>query len=171
MTQGREEADEWVSAYSISYSADAFKWSYVVDGYGNRRVYRGNVDASSVRYNLLDPPLQTRFVRLHVIEWRGRPSLRLEIVGCQGPLEIEEKVSFEWESLVLTNSNRMTFNNAECNQVITESPNVKLTSSSVPTAAKKHSCQPDSAHLFSHTGWCAKKQDGNNFIVRRKRNF
>lgn len=45
--------------------------------------------------------------------------------------------------------------NAECNQVITESPNVKLTSSSVPTAAKKHSCQPDSAHLFSHTGWCA----------------
>jgi hypothetical protein len=84
MTQGREEADEWVSAYSISYSADAFKWSYVVDGYGNRRVYRGNVDAGSVRYNLLDPPLQTRFVRLHVIEWRGRPSLRLEIVGCQG---------------------------------------------------------------------------------------
>ena len=68
MTQGREEADEWVSAYSISYSADAFKWSYVVDGYGNRRVYRGNVDAGSVRYNLLDPPLQTRFVRLHVIE-------------------------------------------------------------------------------------------------------
>lgn len=84
MTQGREEADEWVSAYSISYSVDAFKWSYVVDGNGNRRVYRGNVDASSVRYNLLDPPLQTRFVRLHVIEWRGRPSLRLEIVGCQG---------------------------------------------------------------------------------------
>ncbi|XP_046438761.1 venom prothrombin activator pseutarin-C non-catalytic subunit-like isoform X1 [Daphnia pulex] len=135
MTQGREEADEWVSAYSISYSADAFKWSYVVDGYGNRRVYRGNVDASSVRYNLLDPPLQTRFVRLHVIEWRGRPSLRLEIVGCQ-----------------------------ECNQVITESPNVKLTSSSVPTAAKKHSCQPDSAHLFSHTGWCAKKQDADQWI-------
>lgn len=49
----------------------------------------------------------------------------------------------------------------ECNQVITESPNVKLTSSSVPTAAKKHSCQSDSAHLFSHTGWCAKKHDGN----------
>lgn len=135
MTQGREEADEWVSAYSISYSVDAFKWSYVVDGNGNRRVYRGNVDASSVRYNLLDPPLQTRFVRLHVIEWRGRPSLRLEIVGCQ-----------------------------ECNQVITESPNVKLTSSSVPTAAKKHSCQPDSAHLFSHTGWCAKKQDADQWI-------
>jgi hypothetical protein len=60
----------------------------------------------------------------------------------------------------------MTCNYVECNQVITESPNVKLTSSSVPTAAKKHSCQPDSAHLFSHTGWCAKKQDGN-FIVKR----
>lgn len=84
MTQGREEAEEWVSAYSISYSADAFKWNYVMDGQGNRRVFRGNVDPSTVRYNLLDPPLQTRFVRLHVIEWRGRPSLRLEIVGCQG---------------------------------------------------------------------------------------
>ena len=84
MTQGREEVDEWVSAYSVSYSSDAFKWNYVVDGQGNRRVFRGNVDPSTVRYNLLDPPLQTRFVRLHVIEWRGRPSLRLEIVGCQG---------------------------------------------------------------------------------------
>jgi hypothetical protein len=81
------------------------------------------------------------------------------------------KVSIEWKSFALTNSHRMTFNNVECNPVIPDSPNVTLTSSSVPTAAKKHSCQPDSAHLFSHTGWCAKKQDGNNFIVRRKRNF
>ena len=84
MTQGREEADEWVSAYTLSYSIDAFKWSHAIDGHGQRKLFRGNVDSSTVRYNLVDPPLQARFVRLHVAEWRGRPSLRLEIVGCQG---------------------------------------------------------------------------------------
>lgn len=48
----------------------------------------------------------------------------------------------------------------ECNAIITESPNVKLVSSSSPTWAKKHVCQADSAHLFTPTGWCAKKNDG-----------
>lgn len=89
MTQGREEADEWVSAYTLSYSIDAFKWSHAIDVHGQRKIYRANVDSSSVRYNLVDPPLQARFVRLHVAEWRGRPSLRLEIVGCQGKMIIK----------------------------------------------------------------------------------
>ena len=84
MTQGREQAEEWVTWYSISYSTDAFKWHFASDASGNRKVFRGNVDASTVRYNLLEQPLETRFIRLHVIEWKDRPSLRLELVGCQG---------------------------------------------------------------------------------------
>jgi hypothetical protein len=84
LTQGREEADEWVTLYTISYSSDAFKWNYAMDGHGNRKVFRANGDSSTVRYNILEQPLEARFVRLHVIEWHGWPSLRLEIVGCQG---------------------------------------------------------------------------------------
>lgn len=135
MTQGREQAEEWVTWYSISYSTDAFKWHFASDASGNRKVFRGNVDASTVRYNFLEQPLETRFIRLHVIEWKGRPSLRLELVGFQ-----------------------------ECNGVVTESPNVKLIASSTPTAAKKTNCRPDSAHLFSHSGWCAKRNDENQWL-------
>lgn len=84
LTQGREEADEWVTLYSVSYSSDAFKWTYVNDAHGDRKIFRANIDSNTVRYNILEQPLEARFIRLHVIEWNSRPSLRLEIVGCQG---------------------------------------------------------------------------------------
>ena len=89
LTQGREEADEWVTLYTISYSCDAFKWNYAMDGHGNRKVFRANGDSSTVRYNILEQPLEARFFRLHVIEWHGWPSLRLEIVGCQGEQPVD----------------------------------------------------------------------------------
>ena len=38
MTQGRGDRDEWVSAYTLSYSQDAFRWEYVNDPYGNKKV-------------------------------------------------------------------------------------------------------------------------------------
>jgi len=90
LTQGRPESEapdgEWVTSYSVSYSQDAFKWSFVTGSGGSRRIFRGNSDAGTVRQNQLDPPLSARFIRLHVVEWRGRPSLRLELTGCQGKL-------------------------------------------------------------------------------------
>lgn len=60
---------------------------------------------------------------------------------------------------------------SECNQIITESAHVRLSSSTTFSSSvrKSHSggqhsvmgsCQPEGAHLFSHTGWCAKKHDG-----------
>jgi len=44
MTQGRADGTEWVTAYMVSYSLDAYHWIYVSDYYGNRRV--------RVNYNL-----------------------------------------------------------------------------------------------------------------------
>jgi len=38
MTQGRGDRDEWVTHYTLSYSQDAFRWSFVNDPYGNKRV-------------------------------------------------------------------------------------------------------------------------------------
>jgi len=38
MTQGRGDGTEWVVAYQISYSLDAFHWQYIYDQYGNQRV-------------------------------------------------------------------------------------------------------------------------------------
>ncbi|PSN38913.1 hypothetical protein C0J52_16372 [Blattella germanica] len=83
MTQGRGDRDEWVSAYTLSYSQDAFRWEYVNDPYGNKKVFVGNSDAHSLRHSYLDLPVTARFVRLHVLHWNRHPSLRLEIIGCQ----------------------------------------------------------------------------------------
>ncbi len=88
MTQGREEANEWVTLYTVSFSNDASKWSYVTDSESSvkRKIFSGNFDSNSVRYNIFKVAIEARFIRIHVIEWHGWPSLRLEIVGCQGNL-------------------------------------------------------------------------------------
>ena len=38
MTQGRADGNEWVTAFMISYSMNAFNWYYVKDQYGNQKV-------------------------------------------------------------------------------------------------------------------------------------
>ena len=39
LTQGRGDGKEWVTAFMISHSMDAFHWKYITDVYGNQRVY------------------------------------------------------------------------------------------------------------------------------------
>ena len=39
LTQGRGDGEEWVKAFMISHSMDAFHWKYITDVYGNQRVY------------------------------------------------------------------------------------------------------------------------------------
>ena len=43
MTQGRGDGNEWVTAFMISYSMNAFNWYYVKDQYGNQKVCNANV--------------------------------------------------------------------------------------------------------------------------------
>jgi hypothetical protein len=38
MTQGRGAGKEWVKAFLVSYSVDAYHWNYITDQYGNQRV-------------------------------------------------------------------------------------------------------------------------------------
>jgi len=38
LSQGRGEGNEWVTAFLVSYSLDAYHWLYVTDQYGNQRV-------------------------------------------------------------------------------------------------------------------------------------
>ena len=83
VTQGRSEVEEWVTQFMISYSLDAFNWEFARDIYGNKKMFKGNTDAHSLRHSYLEHPVSARFVRVHVTDWHDHPSLRLEIVGCQ----------------------------------------------------------------------------------------
>ncbi len=68
----------------LSYSSDAFKWEYARDIYGNKKIFKGNSDPYSLRHSYLEHPIQARFLRLHIAGWHNHPSMRLEIIGCQG---------------------------------------------------------------------------------------
>ena len=48
------------------------------------KVFEGNVDSYSVKHSYLDEPILARFVKFHTIHWNRHPSLRVELVGCQG---------------------------------------------------------------------------------------
>ena len=88
MTQGRTGKKEWVTSFMISYSSDAFQWQYITDKYGNQKIFQGNSDDFSITHNYFDQAISARFIKFHTIQWFKHPSLRVEILGCQGKKEI-----------------------------------------------------------------------------------
>ncbi|XP_061833501.1 retinoschisin-like [Nerophis lumbriciformis] len=83
MTQGRCDADEWITKYSVQYrTLDSLNWVYYKDQTGNNRVFYGNSDRSSTVQNLLRPPIVARFLRLLPLGWHTRIALRMELLMC-----------------------------------------------------------------------------------------
>ena len=48
------------------------------------QVFEGNTDAYSTHYVYLNEPVMARFVKFHTLTWHQHPSMRVEIIGCQG---------------------------------------------------------------------------------------
>ncbi|CAL9701444.1 unnamed protein product [Knipowitschia caucasica] len=83
LTQGRCDADEWITKYSIQYRSDKkLNWIYYKDQTGNNRVFYGNSDRSSSVQNLLRPPIVAQFIRILPLGWHTRIALRLELLLC-----------------------------------------------------------------------------------------
>ncbi|XP_024858382.1 retinoschisin 1a [Kryptolebias marmoratus] len=83
LTQGRCDADEWVTKYSVQYRMDEkLNWIYYKDQTGNNRVFYGNSDRSASVQNLLRPPIVARYVRILPLGWHTRIALRLELLMC-----------------------------------------------------------------------------------------
>jgi len=49
-----------------------------------RQVFAGNTDSYSTHHVYLNEPVMARFVKFHTLSWHHHPSLRVEIIGCQG---------------------------------------------------------------------------------------
>ncbi|KAF6732648.1 Retinoschisin [Oryzias melastigma] len=83
LTQGRCDAEEWVTKYSVQYRADdKLNWIYYKDQTGNNRVFFGNSDRSASVQNLLRPPIVARYIRILPLGWHTRIALRLELLLC-----------------------------------------------------------------------------------------
>ena len=48
------------------------------------QVFDGNVDSYQVKHAYLDEPIIGRYVKFHTVRWNRHPSMRVEIIGCQG---------------------------------------------------------------------------------------
>ena len=52
------------------------------------QVFKGNSDSHGLRHSYLEHPVDARFVRIHVVDWHNHPSLRMELIGCQGNIKL-----------------------------------------------------------------------------------
>ena len=82
-TQGRQDADEWVDAFFVSYSTNDVVWTFVRDVVsGIKLLFRGNVDRDTLVESQLPEPVLARYVRLHPLTSHGAVSLRWDVRGC-----------------------------------------------------------------------------------------
>ncbi|XP_035668989.1 uncharacterized protein LOC118411085 [Branchiostoma floridae] len=83
IAQGRLSHDhQWVTSYKLLYSTDRITWMTYTDINGSEIVFPGNADVSLPVTNLLDSPVDARYVRFVVQSWHNRIAMRVEIVGC-----------------------------------------------------------------------------------------
>ncbi|XP_068726460.1 uncharacterized protein, partial [Montipora capricornis] len=80
-TQGRYDANQWVSSYTIRYGMNGFHFKIYKEG-GRTRVFQGNSERQIIVMNRFLSPIRARFVRLYPRTWYGHISMRMELYGC-----------------------------------------------------------------------------------------
>ncbi|CAH3171312.1 unnamed protein product [Porites evermanni] len=58
--QGRQDDDQWVTNFTISYSSDGTTYT----SYQNSKVFNGNTDRNTVVLNVLHPSINARYIRI-----------------------------------------------------------------------------------------------------------
>lgn len=47
------------------------------------QMFKGNVDADTIKYNVFEVPIIAQWVRINPTRWRDRISMRAELYGCE----------------------------------------------------------------------------------------
>ncbi|XP_028412301.1 uncharacterized protein LOC114535123 [Dendronephthya gigantea] len=81
-TQGRNDVDEWVTQYQVSFSQDGTNFAHLMDENGNIQNFIGNSDRTSIVTRTLSPKVVARFIRIHPTSWFTAIALRAEFIGC-----------------------------------------------------------------------------------------
>ena len=96
------------------------------------QVFEGNTDSYSVKHSYLDQPVVARFIKFHTVHWNKHPSMRVEIIGCQGMGIVTLILIYPLRTLVgaqghrLTSAIRTTFSCVPCRPPETPSQLVLL---------------------------------------------
>ena len=75
VTQGRIDANQYITRFYIQYSTNGLDWTLADNG----RIFFGNTDNVTPVTNEFITPFKARMVRLLPIEWLGHISLRYEL--------------------------------------------------------------------------------------------
>ncbi|EDO48094.1 predicted protein, partial [Nematostella vectensis] len=80
LTQGRQDLNQWVKRYTVSYSRDGRRFrQYRIRG--RTRIFLGNSDRNTVVVRVLRPAMVARFIRIHPVAWYRHISLRFGLRG------------------------------------------------------------------------------------------
>jgi len=60
-------------------------WFYSI--FSHDQVFYGNQDSDTIVYNVLNPPITARYIRISPVEWHNHISMRMEIYGCFGNVQ------------------------------------------------------------------------------------
>eukprot|EP00058_Branchiostoma_floridae_P019226 XP_002604716.1 hypothetical protein BRAFLDRAFT_80311 [Branchiostoma floridae] len=84
ITQGRQDADQWVKTFMVQFSDDGISYRTYKGIDGNDKIFTANTDrSSSVSNNLANAnSILTRFFRIAPIDYQGAAGLRFEVLGC-----------------------------------------------------------------------------------------
>ncbi|XP_071483328.1 uncharacterized protein [Diadema antillarum] len=84
ITQGREDADQWVTSFTVSYRNNNDEWTFVGDCKGDEKIFTGNYDRSTPIVNAFAVALTASSLRIHPKTWMRNIALRFELLG-NGP--------------------------------------------------------------------------------------
>lgn len=59
-------------------------------------MFSANTDSYSIHNNYFDEPIVARFIKFHPTKWYSHPSLRVEIIGCQGMNSFSSSTLYEY---------------------------------------------------------------------------
>ncbi len=79
VTQGRRNADQWVTTFRIMVSEDLNSWRSVECG----RIFDGNVDRETKVKTLFNEPVKARYVRVMVETWQNWLCMRAAVILCE----------------------------------------------------------------------------------------
>ncbi|PFX14331.1 EGF-like repeat and discoidin I-like domain-containing protein 3 [Stylophora pistillata] len=83
-TQGRHDSDQWVTSFSLSYTANDFNWVFIKEN-SQVKTYLANSHRTTVVKHVFSPDVRAfaRSVRFHPKGWKNHISMRVEIYGCK----------------------------------------------------------------------------------------
>lgn len=72
----------WTEMYSIylNVSWRSSRFSLLAKQF---QMFKGNVDADTIKYNVFEVPIIAQWVRINPTRWRDRISMRVELYGCE----------------------------------------------------------------------------------------